>query len=141
MRCSGIGAADGGTRLTGHPHGRPVPHWDFALPGPGAVQASIGDVARYLSACLWPPHGPLGAALEFCQVPRIRIDEGRASGLGWSIARGKLWHNGGTAGFAACVGLDRAAGRGPGVLVNTGGGSVVMTDTVVLALTGQPAHS
>jgi serine-type D-Ala-D-Ala carboxypeptidase/endopeptidase len=142
MRCSGIGTANGGTRLTGHAHGRPVGHWDHALPGPGAVEASIGDVARYLSACLRPPRGPLGVALELCQVPRVRIDEGRASGLGWSITRGKLWHNGGTAGFTACVGLDRAAGRGLGVLVNThGGAAAVVTDTVVLALTGQQAPS
>ena len=137
MRSSGIGTADGGTRLTGHAHGRPVRHWDFALPGPGAVEASIGDLARYLSACLWPPHGPLGAALELCQVPRVRIAEDRASGLGWSISGGTVWHNGGTGGFTACVGLDRAAGHGLGVLVNTGGAAAVVTDAVLLALTGQ----
>ncbi len=138
MSCSGIGRDNGGTRLTGHAHRRPVTRWDFALPGPGAVEASIGDIARYLSACLSPPPGPLGAAMELCQVPRVPIDERRASGLGWTIAGGRLWHNGGTGGFAASVGVDRPAGRGLGVLVNTDGRSAaVLTDAVVIALTGR----
>ena len=142
MRCSGAGAAGGGIRLTGHAHGRPVGHWDHALPGPGAVEASIGDLASYLFACLSPPPGRLGAALELCQVPRVPIDERRASGLGWNILRGKLWHNGGTGGFAACVGLDRAAMHGLGVLVNTQGkAAAVVTDAVVLALTGHETPS
>lgn len=140
MRCTGVGAASEGTRLPGHAHGRPVRHWDHALPGPGGVEASIGDLARYLSACLSPPDGPLGAALELCQTPRIPIDERSASGLAWIIVRGTRWHNGGTGGFAAAVGFDRAVRRALGVLVNTGGGSAaVLTDTVVLALTGQEA--
>lgn len=138
MRCSGIGPANGGTRLTGHAHGRPVRHWDLTLPGPGAVEASIGDLARYLSRCLSPSHGPLGAAIELCQVRRVPIDERHASGLAWMIVRGKLWHNGGTGGFAASVGLDRAAGHGLGVLVNTHGRSAsLLTDAVMLGLTGR----
>ena len=140
MRCSGTGTAGGGTRLTGHAHGRQARHWDFALPGLGAVEASIGDLARYLSACLSPPDGPLGAALELCQVPRVPIDERSTSGLGWSIVRGRLWHNGGTGGFAASVLVDRRAGRGLGALVNTGSlntgkrPSDVLTDAIMRAL-------
>jgi serine-type D-Ala-D-Ala carboxypeptidase/endopeptidase len=140
MHCTGIGAAGGGTRLTGHAHGRPVSHWDHALPGPGAVEASIGDLARYLSACLWPPDGPLGAAIELTQVPRVPIDERRAGALAWMIVNGRLWHNGGTGGFAACVGLDRAGQRGLGVLMNTNSrSSSVMTDAIRLALADQEA--
>jgi CubicO group peptidase (beta-lactamase class C family) len=115
MRSSSIGAANGGARLTGHARGRAVRHWDHALPGPGAVETSIGDLARYLSACLVPPDGPLGAAIELCQVPRVQVDERRAGGLGWMIANSRLWHNGRTGGFAACVGLDRGAGHALGV--------------------------
>jgi serine-type D-Ala-D-Ala carboxypeptidase/endopeptidase len=138
MSCSGIGPAGSGTRLTGHARGRPVSHWDFALPGPGAVEATIVDLGRYLSACLWPPPGPLGAAIELCQVPRVPIDERRAGGLAWMIVDGKLWHNGGTGGFAASVGLDCAAGRGIGVLVNTRGRPAdELTNAVMLALTGR----
>jgi CubicO group peptidase (beta-lactamase class C family) len=138
MRCTGVGAPTAGARLPGHAHGRPARHWDHALPGPGGVEASIGDLARYLSACLSPPDGPLGAALELCQAPRISIDERRASGLAWSIVRDTRWHNGGTRGFTAAVGFDRAARRAIGALVNTYGGSAaVLTDTLVGALSGQ----
>jgi Beta-lactamase len=57
MTCSGAGAAGGGIRLTGHAGGKPAGHWDLALPGPGAVEATIGDLARYLSACQWVTEG------------------------------------------------------------------------------------
>jgi serine-type D-Ala-D-Ala carboxypeptidase/endopeptidase len=142
MRCSGIGTAGGGTPLPGHARGRVVRHWDFALPGPGGVEATIDDLARYLSACLWPPDGPLGAAIEFCQVPRVPIDERHAGALAWRIVNGTLWHNGATGGFAACVGIDRAAGRGVGVLVNSGGSSAdVLTNAVLNDLAGRPSRS
>ena len=59
--------------------GKPAGHWDFALPGPGAVEATIGDLARYLAACLAPPDGPLGTAIRLCQQPRVRIG-GQADG-------------------------------------------------------------
>jgi CubicO group peptidase (beta-lactamase class C family) len=137
MHCSSVGAANGGTRLSGHARGRPVRHWDHALPGPGAVEASIGDLACYVAACLSPADGPLGAAMELCQVPRVRIDERRASGLAWILVGGKLWHSGRTGGFTSSVGLDRATGRGLGVLVNASvGSSGSLTDALVLALTG-----
>jgi serine-type D-Ala-D-Ala carboxypeptidase/endopeptidase len=140
MHCTGVGAAGGGTRLTGHAHHRPVRHWDHALPGPGAVEASVGDLARYLSACLSPPDSPLGGAIELCQQPRVPIDGQRSGGLAWMIVRGRLWHNGGTGGFAAAVGLDRAARRGLGVLTNTyRRSSPVLTNAVRLALTDREA--
>jgi serine-type D-Ala-D-Ala carboxypeptidase/endopeptidase len=137
MRCSSVGAANGGSRLSGHARGRPVRHWDHALPGLGAIETSIGDLARYLSACLVPPDGPLGAAIELCQLPRVRVDERRAGGLAWMIANSKLWHNGQTGGFAACVGLDRAAGHALGVLVNTRTRSTsVLTGALLDSLAG-----
>lgn len=131
---TGIGAA-GGTRLTGHAHGWPHRHWDFALPGPGGVEASIGDLARYLAACLSPPAGPLGAAIECCQQPRVQISEARASGLAWITAGGRHWHNGGTGGFSACVAVDRPAGRAMGVLVNARGAATTLSGPIVTALT------
>jgi CubicO group peptidase (beta-lactamase class C family) len=133
MRTTAVGAA-AGPRLTGHAHGWPHRHWDVALPGPGGVEASIGDLARYLAACLSPPEGPLGAAIECCQQPRVQISEARASGLAWIIAGGRHWHNGGTGGFSACVGIDRPAGRAIGVLVNAGRVAATLSDPVVTAL-------
>ena len=132
MTCTGTGATGRGTRMTGHSGGKPAGHWDFALPGPGAVEASIGDLARYLSACLAPPAGPLGAAITLCEQPRVRLDGGNAGGLAWIITGGLLFHNGGTGGFSASVAIDQASGRAVGALVNTDGRSVSLLDAAVL---------
>ena len=64
MTRSGVGRAGGGTRMTGHAGGRPVGHWGFALPGPGAVEATIGDLARYRiisDGLLFHDGGPAGS--------------------------------------------------------------------------------
>lgn len=132
MTRSGVGAAGGGTRLTGHAGGKPAEHWDFALPGPGAVEATVGDLARYLSACMAPPAGPLGAAIRLCEQPRVRMGGGNAGGLAWIINGGLLFHNGGTGGFSASVAIDQAAGHAMGALVNTYGGAVALLDAAVI---------
>jgi serine-type D-Ala-D-Ala carboxypeptidase/endopeptidase len=133
MSCSGTGAAGGGTRLTGHDGGRRTAHWDFALPGPGAVETSVSDLARYLSACLAPPAGPLGTAIRLCEQPRVRMGGGSAGGLAWIITSGGLlFHNGGTGGFSASVAIDQAAGHAVGALVNTSGKSVSLLDAAVI---------
>jgi serine-type D-Ala-D-Ala carboxypeptidase/endopeptidase len=133
MTCSGVGGAGGGTRLTGHAGGEPARHWDFALPGPGAVEATIGDLARYLAACLAPPDGPLGTAIRLCQQPRVRIDGRTAGGLAWIITDGLLFHNGGTGGFSASMTIDQAAGHAMAALVNTHGTAARLLDAVVMA--------
>jgi serine-type D-Ala-D-Ala carboxypeptidase/endopeptidase len=132
MTCSGAGAAGGGTRIAGHAAGKPAGHWDFALPGPGAVEATVGDLARYLSACLVPPAGPLGAAIRLCEQPRVRAGDGNAVGLAWIITGGLLFHNGGTGGFSASVAIDQAAGHAVGALASTDGGSVSQLDAAVM---------
>jgi CubicO group peptidase (beta-lactamase class C family) len=133
MTRSGVGGAGGGTRLTGHAGGKPVGHWDFALPGPGAVEATIGDLARYLAACLAPPDGPLGTAIRLCQQPRVRTGGQPAGGLAWIIIDGLLFHNGGTGGFSASMTIDQAAGHAMAALVNTHGSSAPLLDAVVMA--------
>jgi serine-type D-Ala-D-Ala carboxypeptidase/endopeptidase len=132
MTCSGVGGAGGGTRMTGHAGGQPVGHWDFALPGPGAVEATIGDLARYLAACLTPPDGPLGAAIRLCQQPRVRIGGETAAGLAWIITDGLLFHNGGTGGFTSSLTIDQGAGHAVAALVSTHGGSAPLVDAVVM---------
>ena len=132
MTRSGVGGSGGGTRLTGHAGGEPTGHWDFALPGPGAVEATIGDLARYLAACLTPPGGPLGTAIRLCQQPRVRIGDQTAGGLAWIIADGLLFHNGGTGGFTASMAIDQAAGHAIAALVNTHGSSAPLLDSVVM---------
>jgi len=133
MARSGVGGAGGGTRLTGHANGKPAGHWDFALPGPGAVEATIGDLARYLAACLAPPDGTLGTAIRLCQQPRVRIDGQHAGGLAWIIVDRLLFHNGGTGGFSASMTIDQAAGHALAALVNTHGGSAPLLDAIVMA--------
>jgi serine-type D-Ala-D-Ala carboxypeptidase/endopeptidase len=133
MTRSGVGAAGSGTRMTGHAGGEPAGHWDFALPGPGAVEATIGDLARYLAACLTPPRGPLGTAIRLCQQPRVRMDGHTAGGLAWIITDGLLFHNGGTGGFTASMTIDQAAGHAIAALVNTHGSAAPLLDSVVMA--------
>jgi D-alanyl-D-alanine-carboxypeptidase/D-alanyl-D-alanine-endopeptidase len=133
MTRSGVGAAGGGTQLTGHAGGKPARHWDFALPGPGAVEATIGDLAHYRAACLAPPDGPLVTAIRLCQQPRVRIDGQPAGGLGWITIDGLLFHNGGTGGDAASMMIDQAAGHAMAALVNTHGSSAPLLDAVVKA--------
>jgi CubicO group peptidase (beta-lactamase class C family) len=133
MTSSGVGAAGGGTRLTGHAGGKPAGHWDLALPGPGAVEASIGDLAGYLAACLSPPDGPLGTAIRMCQQPRVRVNPQRSGGLAWIIIDGLLFHNGGTGGFSASMTIDQAAGHAVAALVNTYGATASVLDPVVMA--------
>jgi hypothetical protein len=118
--------------LPGHAGGKLAGHWDFALPGPGAVEATVGDLARYLSACLAPPAGPLGAAIRLCEQPRIQMEGGSAAGLAWIITRGLLFHNGGTGGFSASMAIDQTARHAVGALVNTHGGSVSLLDAAVI---------
>jgi serine-type D-Ala-D-Ala carboxypeptidase/endopeptidase len=132
MTRSGVGGTGGGTRLTGHAGGKPVGHWDLALPGPGGVEATIGDLARYLAACLAPPDGPLGTAIRLCQQPRVHINDQRAAGLAWIIIDGLLFHNGGTGGFSASMAMDQEAGHAMATLVNTHGGSPRLLDAVVV---------
>jgi serine-type D-Ala-D-Ala carboxypeptidase/endopeptidase len=143
MTCSGVGAAGGGTRMTGRAGGKPAVHWDFALPGPGAVEATVGDLARYLSACLAPSAGPLGTAIRLCQQPRVPVEGGNAGGLAWVITGGLLFHNGGTGGFSSSAAINQAAGHAVGVLVNTHRGSASLLDASVItaASGGNPRHA
>jgi CubicO group peptidase (beta-lactamase class C family) len=132
MTCSGVGGAGAGARVTGHAGGKPAGHWDFALPGPGAVEATIGDLARYLTACLAPPDGPIGTAIRLCQQPRVHLDGRPAGGLAWIITDGLLFHNGGTGGFSASMTIDQAAGHAMAALVNTHGSAAPLLDAAVM---------
>jgi CubicO group peptidase (beta-lactamase class C family) len=133
MTSSGVGAAGGGTRLPGHAAGRVVPHWDFLLPGPGGVEATIGDLARHLQAALAPPDTALGAAIRLAQAPQFRVDDHREIALGWIVRGGGIrWHNGGTGGFTASVAIDRAQRRGLAALVSDHAWAAGLLDTAVL---------
>lgn len=154
MRDTGVGDPGGGghssgagvTRLSGHAYAprptraRVVPHWDFALPAPGGVIATIEDLGRYLQACLAPGEDPLGTAIQATQQPRARTDPHQEVGLSWFIDDdGLLHHTGATAGFSATVAVDRPRGRALGLLANTGGieAAALLHRTVVRAVRGE----
>ena len=90
MTRSGVGGAGGGTRLAGHAAGKPAGHWDFALPGPGAVEATIGDLAHYLAACLAPPDGPLGTRSGYASS-RAYVSTASRRAAAWIIIDGLLF--------------------------------------------------
>ena len=91
---SGVGSNAGGIPLPGHDHRGELPHWGHPLAAPGGVEATIGDLASYTSACLRPPPSPLGAAIAAAQTP---VEDGGHQGLAWRVSDdGIRWHTGST---------------------------------------------
>lgn len=121
MTHSGVARRGAGTLLPGHAGDREAPRWDHPW-GAGGVEATIADLARYASACLFPPDTPLGAAIGLAQKPLLPRGEGSRQGLAWVIEdSGVCWHTGGTGGFSACVMIDRGHGRAVATLLSYGG--------------------
>jgi len=76
-------------------------------PRRGCGRPSIGDLARYASACQRPPPGPLGAAITAAQAPQFPVEAGGHQALAWRVsAEGIRWHTGSTGGFSAAVLID-----------------------------------
>ncbi|MFI5610100.1 serine hydrolase domain-containing protein [Amycolatopsis sp. NPDC051903] len=121
MTCSGVGPRGAGTLLPGHAGGHEVPRWDHPL-GAGGVEATIGDLARFARACLFPPPTPLGTAITLAQRPVLRVEDGAEQALAWLVRPGGVReHSGGTGGFSACVTVDHERGRAVAMLVSTQG--------------------
>lgn len=118
--------------------GRPAPAWrdhPDAIVG-GLLLSTAEDLLKFLAVALGYRTSPLKPAIDAqLAYPMRRIEEPGApfstasgdvaAGLGWhSIeAEGQqlVRHNGGTAGYRAFLGLNRAQGWGAVVLTNTGG--------------------
>jgi serine-type D-Ala-D-Ala carboxypeptidase/endopeptidase len=123
MTCSGTGASGGGIPLPGHAGGGEVPRWDQPLPAAGGVEATIGDMARYATACLHPPQGPLGTAITAAQAPQVPAGGGSHQALAWGVREdGIRVHGGGTGGFSSVVLIDPGRARAAVVLASFGGG-------------------
>jgi len=141
MTCSGVETAGfksgaGGIRLPGHALGGEVPHWDQPL-GAGGVEATIGDLAKYASACLHPPGTPLGAAITAALTPRLPIADGRQQALGWHVRDdGIRSHGGGTGGFSAAVLIDPGRGRAVAILASAADYGPALGQAALLALAG-----
>lgn len=100
--------------------GRRAPRWrmDFMAPA-GGLLSTLDDLERWVRAQGDPPEG-----LDFLQATHEVTDletavSGHRMTRGWIVApRGWLWHNGGTGGYHAFVGVDPARGQGAIVLTN-----------------------
>jgi CubicO group peptidase (beta-lactamase class C family) len=104
--------------------GSEVPHWDFdALAPAGALKSTAEDLVRFSRANL-DPDKPLHRI--FSETHKIRfMGFGGAVGLGWHMIKTLegpkfLWHNGGTGGFVAFIGLDQKHGNSIIILSNSG---------------------
>ena len=114
--------------LGGHSRrGRPRPPLENFLTPAGGLRSSAEDILRFLTACLTPPAGELGAALALAQQPHTRMRSGVAMGLCWIVSSPQkgptvIWHNGGTWGFRAFAGFAPERGSASVVLSNTARG-------------------
>ncbi|WP_431942304.1 serine hydrolase domain-containing protein [Micromonospora marina] len=109
------GRAEGSTAA-----GRDADPWlgaGYAPAGVG-VWSTAEDLARLTAAMLAGTAPGADAA-----TPRFDAGDDRRIGYGWFTSRHGdreiVWHNGGTGGFRAYLGFDRAADRGVVVLGNT----------------------
>ena len=94
------------------------------MPAAGSLRSSVEDMLRFLTACVHPPDGPLGAALTLAQQPQAQIRRGLQIGLCWVLLDQPprprvVWHNGGTWGFRAFTGFAPDLGSAAVVMSNT----------------------
>ena len=90
----------------------------------GSLRSNARDMLRFLGACLEPPSGPVGRALELARRPHARIGKRLEIGLCWMISNRPrrpvvVWHNGGTWGFRSFAGFAPSRGTAAVVLSNT----------------------
>jgi serine-type D-Ala-D-Ala carboxypeptidase/endopeptidase len=91
---------------------RPLPYWETgALAGCFALHSTARDLLAFVRANLTTASGPLASAMSDTRIPRADTAlEGWRVGLAWFVSPdGRfVWHDGGTGGFYAFVGLDTA---------------------------------
>ena len=135
MSRSGVGSNAGGIPLPGHDHRGELLHWDHPLAAAGGVEATIGDLARYASACLRPPPSPLGAALAAAQTP---VEDSGHQALAWRVTDdGIRWHTGSTGGFSAAVLIDPVRSRAIAMLASCFGRGQSLRRAGLLTLAGE----
>jgi len=135
MSRSGVGSNADGIPLPGHDHRGELPHWDHPLAAAGGVEATIGDLARYTSACLCPPPSPLGGAITAAQTP---VEVGGHKALAWRVSDdGIRWHTGSTGGFSAAVLVDPVRRRAIAMLASCFGRGQSLRRAGLLTLAGE----
>ena len=98
-------------------------NWDLpTLAGAGALRSTAADMLKFLAANLDTRATPVTKALAMTRGARRDISGPMKIGLGWQIlnpfGRTIVWHNGGTGGYRAFIGLDPESERGAVVLSN-----------------------
>ncbi len=105
--------------------GQPMAPWVFGvLAGCGALKSTPADLMRFVAANLGLVKTPLAPVLALAQKPQRQGPGPPVKvGLGWMVlnlgGRTLVFHDGGTGGHRAFVGLDPEPGRGVVVLCNT----------------------
>ncbi|MGN6167210.1 MAG: serine hydrolase [Solirubrobacteraceae bacterium] len=112
--------------------GDPAPNWTLpTLAGAGALRSTAADMLTFAEANLSDRPGTLFEALRDAHLPRraaapgLTAVAGDSIGLNWLTShrntRAITWHNGGTGGYRAFLGLDLAGRRAVVVLTNSAG--------------------
>lgn len=109
-------------RATGHQQdGSPAPYFGNPwIASAGALQSSVKDMMKFLSASMHVKATPLGRAMQSMQHPgKNKSEEPLAWGVGEKYDS-EIWsHNGGTSGFSSYLAFDKVSGRGVVVLSNS----------------------
>jgi D-alanyl-D-alanine-carboxypeptidase/D-alanyl-D-alanine-endopeptidase len=116
--------------------GEPRQNWDFdVLAGCGAIRSTANDMLIYARANLDPDSAAgLTEAIRASHVVRHAFGSGGGVGLGWHVeAGGVVWHNGGTGGYSAYLGLHPESQTAVVVLANTTSREVDAVGRSVLA--------
>jgi len=103
------------------------PSFPYELGPAGNLNSSVDDMAKWLRTLVG--HGTFEgrqivdeAGLRYTWTPKVALNDQQAYALGWVIQElpeGRIvWHNGGTSGFGAHVGLIPEEGVGIVILTN-----------------------
>lgn len=113
--------------VKGHgPDGKLAANWDMdVLAGAGGLRSNMMDMLKFLDANLGEPKNDLERAMRMAQQPTSTA-KGPKIGLNWLTQDTPggaqiVWHNGGTGGYGAYIGLDQKRGVGVVLLANTSG--------------------
>jgi CubicO group peptidase (beta-lactamase class C family) len=101
----------------------PAVNWDLpSLAGAGALRSTATDMLKFLAANLGEPQTDLERAMRLAQQPRFPISPNAKIGLGWINVTTKngsfIYHDGGTGGYGAIVGMDPTRNIGVVLLGN-----------------------
>lgn len=118
-----------GRMATGHNEVLEIaPNWDLpAFAGAGALRSTASDLLTFLAMTLSTDKTPLTAALADTLATRRAIGEQETSAaLGWIVTKSSngeiAWHDGGTGGYSAFIGIHPGMKTGVVVLSNANTG-------------------